>query len=240
MSILAIPVAALAGGLTILSPCILPIAPVVLSSALTQHKWGALALSLGLGLSFAFVGVCLALLETAFNFDADIVKQGGALLMFALGLLMLAPKRFDVFAIAGGSVSQWANKAADSFDGNGILGQFGVGMLLALIWSPCVGPTLGTAFALAATGESLVIVAMTMMFFAFGASATLLGLSVMIRSTVSLNKKVLSSLAKHGRTLFAASIILVALLSLSGFDQVLGAAIVAASPDWVVGLVTRF
>jgi cytochrome c-type biogenesis protein len=240
MSALSIPLAAVAGGLTILSPCILPIAPVVLTSALTQHRLGALALSLGLGISFAIVGIGLALFEAAFNFDGELLKQGGALVMLAIGLAMLAPKSFPLFATVTAPLSQWAHEKTEALDNEGLAGQFGLGLLLALIWSPCVGPTLGSAFALASDGESLGAVALTMLAFAFGASGMLLALSFSLQAAVSANKKWLQSLAKHGRAIFAVSIILVAILSLSGLDGVLGEAIVTASPDWVVQLTTRF
>ena len=240
MSLVAIPLAALAGGLTILSPCILPIAPVVLASALTQHKWGPFALAFGLGLSFALVGVVLAIAEAAFNFDSVILKQAGAILMLILGMVMLVPKTFDVFAMATSPLSNWAANRPSLGAGDGLRGQFGIGVLLALIWSPCVGPTLGAAFALASNGQNLVSASLTMLAFAFGASSALIGLSLLLRTTLSSNKAILQSLALHGRTFLAVSIIFVSLITLSGFDEVFGRWVVEASPDWVVRLTTRF
>lgn len=108
MSFIALPLAALAGGLTILSPCILPIAPVVLSSALTQHRMGGLALATGLGVSFATIGVGLTLLEAAFGFDPATAKQIGGLIMLLVAIVSLVPKSFDFFAIATGPLSTWA------------------------------------------------------------------------------------------------------------------------------------
>ena len=53
--------------------------------------------------------------------------------------------------------------------GAGLPGQFGLGLLLGAIWSPCVGPTLGAASVLAAKGENLGQVALTMLVFGIGA-----------------------------------------------------------------------
>jgi cytochrome c-type biogenesis protein len=240
MSLIAIPLAALAGGLTILSPCILPIAPVVLTSAVTQHRHGGLALALGLGVSFAAIGLGLTLLEAAFGFDASIVKQVGGVIMVLVGIMSFLPKSVDVFAMATGPVSAWAADAAAPIRGEGLAGQFGIGALLALIWSPCVGPTLGAAFALSSSGQGLGLAAATMLAFAFGASTALLGLGFLVRSSIKKHSGLLKAVSSNGRVFLGASMVLVGGLVLTGLDEVLGTMIVAASPDWIVSLTTRF
>src|SRR5258708_1652562 len=56
----------------------------------------------------------------------------------------------------------------------GLSGQFGVGLLLGTVWSPCVGPTLGAASVLAAQGKNLGAVALTMLIFGLGAGLPLM------------------------------------------------------------------
>lgn len=240
MSLIAIPLAALAGGLTILSPCILPIAPVVLTSAISQHRFGALALALGLGVSFAAIGLSLTLLEAAFGFDAGIIKQVGGVIMVLVGILSFMPKSVDVFATATGPLSAWASEAAAPIKGNGLAGQFAIGALLALIWSPCVGPTLGAAFALSSSGQGMVLAAATMVSFAFGASAALLVLGLLVRGSLKKHSTFLKMISTNGRVLLGASMLLVGVIVLTGWDEVLGTMIVAFSPDWIVSLTTRF
>ena len=53
-------VAYAAGALTILSPCVLPLIPIVLGSAAQRHRWGPLALALGLVMSFTLTGFFIA------------------------------------------------------------------------------------------------------------------------------------------------------------------------------------
>jgi cytochrome c-type biogenesis protein len=240
VSLLAIPLAALAGGLTILSPCILPIAPVVLSSALTQHKLGPLALALGLGLSFAVVGVTLSLIEVAFGFDAEIIRQVGGVMMIMVGAATFLPKSVDVFALAAGPVSTWAAETAAPIKGDGLAAQFGLGALLALVWSPCVGPTLGAAFALSSQGQGLVLAAATMLAFGMGASGALLALGYLVRGSIKQHRPLLNTLSKHGRTLLGISMLLVGTLVLTHLDEAIGRWVVAVSPDWVVELTTKF
>ena len=66
----------------------------------------------------------------------------------------------------------------------GVSGQFGVGLLLGAVWSPCVGPTLGAASLLAARGEDLGSVAVTMLLFGIGAAVPLAALGLMSRRTL--------------------------------------------------------
>ena len=58
--------------------------------------------------------------------------------------------------------------------GRGVAGQFVVGALLGVVWTPCVGPTLGAASTLAASGRRLGAVAALMLVFGIGAAAPML------------------------------------------------------------------
>jgi len=240
MSLIAVFLAFLAGGLTILSPCILPVAPVVLSSAMTQNRFAPLALALGLGSSFAILGVVLAIAESAFNFDPHVLKTGGAILMLGIGVSIIAPKIFSGLGRLSAPLSNWAIGKTSTNTGNGLGGQFVLGMLLSLIWSPCVGPTLGAAFALASQGDGLASSMATMLAFAFGASGTLILVGALIRTTLASNSAGLRMLGRHGSLFLAGSLIFVSLMSLSGIDREIGRIVVEASPGWIVDLTARF
>ena len=53
-------------------------------------------------------------------------------------------------------------------------GQFGVGMLVGLVWLPCVGPTLGAAIALASLGQDMLAAFVVMFLFGLGTASALL------------------------------------------------------------------
>jgi len=61
----------IAGALSTLSPCVLPLVPVLVAGAVNAHRWGALALGLGLALSFTIVGVFLATVGASLGLDPD-------------------------------------------------------------------------------------------------------------------------------------------------------------------------
>ena len=80
----------LAGALTSLSPCVLPLIPILVGSALQEHPAGPLALTLGLALSFAGAGVALAWVGFAIGIDADAVRIGAAVVMACFGAILLS------------------------------------------------------------------------------------------------------------------------------------------------------
>src|SRR5712692_10574986 len=162
--------ALLAGMLSVLSPCVLPILPIVLGAAASERKWGPVALATGLSVSFVAIGMFVATIGYAIVLDADLLRYVAAVLIVAIGLVLMLPGFQTQLAVASGPIANWADTR---FTGvrSGTSGQFWVGVLLGAVWSPCVGPTLGAASLLAARGRDLPQVALTM--FAFGVGAAL-------------------------------------------------------------------
>src|SRR5690349_11202474 len=87
-----------AGALTILSPCVLPLVPVVLGSAAQRHRFGALALAGGLIASFTAVGFTLAAFGSRLGVDADQVRLVGAVILGLAGAFLIVPKIQDFVA----------------------------------------------------------------------------------------------------------------------------------------------
>lgn len=80
-----------AGGLSTLSPCVLPILPIVLFGALERHLWGPVALAAGLAASFAGVGIALASVGFSVGIDPETLRLAVAALMGAAGVILLVP-----------------------------------------------------------------------------------------------------------------------------------------------------
>jgi cytochrome c biogenesis protein CcdA len=173
--------ARLAGVLTALSPCVLPILPIVLGTAASTHRLGPLALAAGLALSFTAIGLFVATVGFAAGLDTDFFRTVSAILLIGVGLVLLVPKLQEQFALAAAPVSNWAGGYTDNFTPSGLAGQFALGLLLGAVWSPCVGPTLGAASVLAAKGEDLGQVALTMLAFGIGAALPLMLLGFVSR-----------------------------------------------------------
>jgi cytochrome c-type biogenesis protein len=232
--------ALLAGVLTALSPCVLPLLPIVLGTAASQHRFGPAALALGLALSFTIIGLFVATAGFAMGLDSGVFRTVSAILLIGVGLVLLVPRLQEQFALAAAPVSNWAGSYVDNFTPGGLAGQFGLGLLLGAVWSPCVGPTLGAASILAAKGEDLVQVALTMLAFGIGAALPLMLIGILSREAMMRWRGKLMETGKAGKTLLGLVLIAVGLMVATNFDKRMEAILVDASPDWLTQLTTRF
>lgn len=230
--------ALLAGALTILSPCVLPLVPIVLGSAATAHRRGPLALAAGLILSFTVTGFLLATVGASSGFNGEIVRAIGAGLMVIFGLALWIPQTSALLSRVAGPVINWAGTKQASLARHGLLGQAGIGVLLGLVWSPCVGPTLGAATVLAARGEHLFDVAVTMAAFGLGIASVLLILSLTARQVMQRWQGNVMSSGQTVRRILGALLIVVGFLVLTGLDHLIEGALVAVSPEWLIDLTT--
>lgn len=230
----------LAGVLSTLSPCVLPLLPLVLGAAVSEHKQGPAALAAGLALSFVAVGLFVATVGFSLGLDADIFRAVGALLLVAIGVVLLVPRLQTQLAVAGGPVGGWANRTFGGFTTTGLKGQFAVGLLLGAVWSPCVGPTLGAASVLAAQGKNLAQVAVVMIVFGIGAALPLLVLGLASRETMIRWRHRMQRAGQGGKAVLGVLLVAIGLLILTGIDKNLETFLVNASPMWLTHLTTRF
>lgn len=233
-------VAALAGLLSVLSPCVLPLLPLVLGAAATEHRLGPVALAAGLALSFVAIGLFVATIGFAIGLDSDLFRKAAAALLLVLGLVLIVPAAQTRLAVAGGPVSNWMERRLSGFSISGLTGQFAVGLLLGAVWSPCVGPTLGAASLLAAQGRDLGHVALTMLLFGLGAGLPLVALGMLSRELLMRWRERMLGLGRGLKAGLGAVLVLTSGLILSGFDRALETSLVNASPEWLTALTTRF
>jgi cytochrome c-type biogenesis protein len=228
-----------AGILSILSPCVLPIIPIVLSTASSEGRLGPVALAAGLSLSFVTIGLFVATVGYSIGLDADLFRYVAAALIFAIGFVLLLPGLQTRLAAASGPIANWTDRHFGSQYSTGLSGQFGVGVLLGAVWSPCVGPTLGAASLLAAQGQNLPQVAITMFIFGIGASLPLLLLGLMSREAMIRWRSQLLSAGQIAKVGFGTLLVAIGALMLSGLDRSIETDLVAVSPQWLTDLTTR-
>jgi cytochrome c biogenesis protein CcdA len=230
----------LAGALSTLSPCVLPLVPVLVASAVSAHRWGAMALGIGLALSFAIVGIFLATLDASLGLDPDTFRIVGACILAMFGLVMLVPKLQDLFTRAASILSNSGNQLLARITFEGLLGQFFVGVSLGLVWSPCVGPTLGAATTLASQGKDLGQIGLLMLFFGFGAAAPLVMLGSLSRTSMMKVRGRLLSTGKYGRQLLGLIMLGLGILIATGGDKSFEAWILNQTPDWLTSVTTKY
>jgi cytochrome c biogenesis protein CcdA len=232
--------ALLAGVLSTLSPCVLPLLPIVLGAAASEHRLGPAALAAGLAISFTAIGLFVATIGFAAGLDTGFFRMVAAILLIGVGVVLLVPRLQEQFALAAAPVSNWAGGYADNFAPTSLAGQFGLGLLLGAVWSPCVGPTLGAASILAAKGEDLGQVALTMLAFGIGAALPLLLIGLLSREAMQRWRARLMETGKTGKTILGLLLVTVGLLVATNLDKRIETLLVDASPAWLTELTTKF
>ena len=230
----------LAGLLSTLSPCVLPLVPILVATAAAAHVLGPYALALGLMLSFSLIGIFLATLGASLGLDQDTFRTAAAVILIAFGIVLLSPKLQERFAIATSGLSAAGDGLLAKLNLDGLGGQFVVGLALGVIWSPCVGPTLGAATTLASQGSNLAQIALLMMIFALGAGTPLVVLGSVSRAAMMRVRGRMMQAGKLGKSILGGVLLLVGIAILTGLDKSFEAWVVRISPDWLNELTTRY
>jgi cytochrome c-type biogenesis protein len=230
----------LAGVLSTLSPCVLPLLPLVIGSAASAHRLGPLALGLGLAGSFVVIGLFVATIGFSIGIDADVFRIVAAALMILVGTALIVPLFQARFALAAGPMSDWAGRRLAGLSASGLRGQFGIGVLLGLAWSPCVGPTLGAASLLASQSQDLPRVAATMLVFGLGASSPLLAVGMLSRDIMSKARGHLLAAGQRFKAALGIAFVLIGASIMTGADKKIETVLVDTSPQWLTDLTTRY
>jgi cytochrome c-type biogenesis protein len=229
-----------AGVLSILSPCVLPILPIVLGAAASEHRWGPAALAMGLVVSFVAIGLFAATVGYSIGLNSELFRNVAAALMIAVGVILLIPSFQERLAVAGAPLATWGDRRFGASRQGGLSGQIMAGLLLGAVWSPCIGPTLGAASILAAQGRDLEGVAATMLAFGLGAALPLVALGLLSRQALLRWRTHLIPGGVCASMLFAIILVAIGVMVLTGLDKRIETPAVNASPQWLTDLTTRF
>ena len=229
-----------AGGLTVLNPCVLPILPVVFAAAVSKHRYGPLVLAAGLTVSFVAIVLFVNAIGFWIGLDADKIRIAGAVLLIAASVVLLIPPLQEQLAVAAGPVANWTQHGFGSFEGSGWQGQFAIGLVLGLVWSPCSGPTLGAATGLAAGAESLGSVTLVLVAFGVGAAIPLVGLGLLSRTVLLRWRDKLMAVSRVGRYVLGVVLLIAGLFILTGLDRQLEAFWAQNGPTWLNDLTVRY
>lgn len=228
----------LAGNLSILSPCVLPLLPLILGASVSEHRAGPAALAAGVALSFVVIGMFVATIGFAMGLDADFFRYIAGLLLVGFGLVLLVPRLQTRFATAAGPISGWTEERFGGLSTGGLRGQFALGLLLGAVWAPCVGPTLGAASLMASRGENLGEVSLVMIAFGIGAALPLLLLGLVSRDVFMRWRSKLMATGRNGKFILGGILVTIGALVMSGLDKRLETLLIDISPEWLTTLTT--
>lgn len=142
--------ALLAGVLAVLSPCVLPVMPLIVGRSLKSHRYGPLALVVGLIAGFAAIGSLLGVTASWFAGLASALRTIAITFLLVAGVLAIFPQlSYRLFSHL--RLDRWLRTPKQA----GLAGEFWLGTQLGLLWTPCAGPVLGSILLLAAVEHNV-------------------------------------------------------------------------------------
>ncbi len=229
-----------AGLVTILNPCVLPLVPILVASALGKSRFGPLALAGGLVTSFTLFGFTVIAFGYSLGINEQAVRVFAGAMLAAAGVVLLVPQAQSALSAAAAPIANFGNQRLAQVSGDGWHGQFATGLLLGIVWAPCVGPTLGVAIAAASQGQDLASSFLIFLVFGLGVASSVLAFAYGSRKAMGERRKSLGTLAQYGKPVFGAALLVVGLMVVTGFDKVIEIALLDALPESVIRFTTSF
>ncbi|MBV7483102.1 cytochrome c biogenesis CcdA family protein [Bordetella sp. BOR01] len=177
MDLINAPIALLAGVLTIASPCVLPLLPILLGSSVERStRLRPLFVVTGFVTAFAGLGIALSLLSNLNESVHQAVRSTSIALLVLFGLARIWPRPYDwLIARIGGPLQRVALLSGKA--GNGNAGGFLLGLSLGAVWTPCAGPVLASILVLAAKAQNVGQSSTLLMIYAIGAGIPMLAIA---------------------------------------------------------------
>jgi len=167
--LLLIPIAFISGILTVFSPCVLPILPIILASGIDGNTKRIKGTIFGLVFSFTITSLLLATFVRVLGIPADTVRLFAIALLVVFGISLVFPSLWQTVQITIEKYWHFQPKKRE----DGFVGGFLTGVSLGIVWTPCIGPVLAAVATLAAVSSfsfSTVLIALA---YAIGTSIPL-------------------------------------------------------------------
>lgn len=172
----------LAGIVTIMKPCCLPLVPVIFSGS-GGHSLRPLAIVSGLTVSFTTMGVLVSAFGATFGAYTDYLRNIAIIFIISMGVVLFDEDVNMEFMKLSGSITQGLrgigifNKFSSTMPEGSLIGGFFLGMSLGVLWIPCVGPILGAVLALVASVGNMTYGASMLFVYSVGMSLPMLSIA---------------------------------------------------------------
>ena len=230
-----------AGVLTALSPCVLPLLPIVVGGAMQQHRAAPLLMGLGMTTAFAMGGWLLGAIGPALGIDPQWMHQAAAISLILFGLALwfepltrMISRMVQPLAITADLMAEEIGQKRSP------VAAFFFGGLLGLAWSPCAGPMLVSSVALVTSGRDAALGALLLGLFGLGAATPMVLAAYASRAGFKRLRNWAMGNNRRLRLDFGLLAIISGTILATGLDKMIATQAMLILPDGWLELITRF
>ena len=168
----------------IVSPCILPVLPLVLAASVEGGRRRPYGIILGFVLAFSLFAILARKLVALLGIDLELVRDASLVLLALFGLVLLSEKLSEKFSALTQGAANFGNQLASS-GGEGLFSGVLIGALIGLVWTPCAGPILAAVLVQVIRQQTDLAGNLIILSFAVGAGVPMLAIALSGRKIMS-------------------------------------------------------
>jgi cytochrome c-type biogenesis protein len=219
----------IAGLVTVLSPCVLPLLPVILANSAIGGRMRPLGIIIGFAVFFSGITLILSLLVRNIGLSPEIHRTAAAIIFIVMGMVLAVPYFKSTFERFTSPVMGSVGFSGDK--GSGFGGGLLAGAGLGLAWTPCVGPIMASVITLALNQETTLHSAATALAFSLG-TAIPMGLAVLFGNRLYSRIGFLKRNSARIQQAMGVLILAVGLAIWFGIDRTIQIALFSQFPEW--------
>lgn len=229
-----------AGMLTALSPCVLPLMPIVVGGAMQHHRAAPLWMGIGMTTAFAVAGWIVGALGPAIGLDGVWLHQVAAWSLIVFGFALWFEPLAQLISRFVQPLAASANQLAGRVGHETPVTALFFGGLLGLAWSPCAGPMLVSSLALVASGQDALLGAVLLGLFGLGAATPLVLAAYASRQGFARLRSWAQTRGSDLRRGFGLLAMISGTFLATGLDKAIASVILGWLPESWLMLITRY
>ena len=168
----------------IVSPCILPVLPLVLAASVEGGRQRPYGIIIGFVSAFSLFAILARQIVTTLGIDLDVVKAISLVLLLLFGLILLSERLSERYGALTQGLANTGNRLA-SVGQEGLMSGILIGSLIGLVWTPCAGPILAAVLVQVIRQQTNLAGILVILSFAIGAGIPMLAIALSGRKVLS-------------------------------------------------------